>query len=179
MISDEHEEFFDKTTTLRQLLLLQCSSFPVQEQDKTTTLRQLLNDKDICSLITALRGNDFGFDTIKYVFTARIRYFLTDRSYLGAVRKSEYLNENEIDSYITEIKQLGKKYYSLHYFDHIGYALQVLDWYEMIDKWEYDILIELLNVTETYLISKKYKKLDIKRVRNVLNKLLIPKGDKK
>ena len=49
----------------------------------------------------------------------------------------------------------------------------------MIDKWEYDILIELLNVTETYLISKKYRKLDIKRVRNVLNKLLIPKGDVK
>ena len=42
MISDEHEEFFDKTTTLRQLL----------------------NDKDICTLITALRGNDFSFDTI-------------------------------------------------------------------------------------------------------------------
>ena len=157
MISDEHEEFFDKTTTLRQLL----------------------NDKDICSLITALRGNDFGFDTIKYVFTARIRYFLTDGSYLGVVRESKYLNYNQIDSYIDDIKKLSQEYYSLHYFHHINEAIHVLHWYEMIDEWEFNVLHELLLVTTSYLISKEDKDASIITVRNALNKLLVPIGDKK
>ena len=147
--------------------------------DKINALKELLNDNNICSLITALRGNDFDLSTIKYVFTARIRYFLTDGSYLGVVRESKYLNYNQIDSYIVDIKKLSQEYYSLHYFHHINEAIHVLHWYEMIDEWEFNVLHELLLVTTSYLISKEDKDASIITVRNALNKLLVPKGDKK
>ena len=147
--------------------------------DKINALKELLNDNNICSLITALRGNDFDLSTIKYVFTARIRYFLTDGSYLGVVRESKYLNYNQIDSYIDDIKKLSQEYYSLHYFHHINEAIHVLHWYEMIDEWEFNVLHELLLVTTSYLISKEDKDASIITVRNALNKLLVPIGDVK
>ena len=147
--------------------------------DKINALKELLNDNNICSLITALRGNDFDLSTIKYVFTARIRYFLTDGSYLGVVRESKYLNYNQIDSYIDDIKKLSQEYYSLHYFHHINEAIHVLHWYEMIDEWEFNVLHELLLVTTSYLIAKEDKDASIITVRNALNKLLVPIGDVK
>ena len=143
--------------------------------DRLIELKNLLHNRDIYELVSALRGNDFDFIAIKYVFTARLRSFILLDDNYSVVRFSKYISNSEAECFIEELIELSKRYYSLHYFNHIVHALMVLHRHKLIEEWEYDVLHELLLVTTSYLISKEDKDVSIITVRNILNKLLIPK----
>jgi hypothetical protein len=146
--------------------------------DRLIELKNLLHNRDIYELVSAIRGNDFDFIAIKYVFTARLRSFILLDDNYSVVRFSKYISNSEAECFIEELIELSKRYYSLHYFNHIDYALMVLHQHKLIEEWEYDVLHELLLVIVSYLISTENKDIIIMTVRNVLNKVVWPKGDK-
>ena len=147
--------------------------------DRLIELKNLLHNRDIYELVSAIRGNDFDFIAIKYVFTARLRSFILLDDNYTVVRFSKYISNSEAECFIEELIELSKRYYSLHYFNHIDCALMVLHQHKLIEEWEFNVLHELLLVTTSYLIAKEDKDASIITVRNALNKLLVPKGDKK
>ena len=146
--------------------------------DRLIELKNLLHNKDIYELASALRGNDYNFIALKYVFTARLRSFILIDDIHSFVRFSKYISNYEAEYFIKELIELSKRYYSLHYFNHIDQALRVLHRYNLIEEWEYNILHELLLVTVSYLITTENKDINIISVKNALNKLVLPKGDK-
>ena len=146
--------------------------------DELSELKTLLTDKHIFDLVSALRGNDFGYMTIKYVFTARLRSFIMSNDDYSTVRFEKYISNDDVDLFIDELESMGKSCHNLHYFNHIAYAFNVLHIYELIEEWEYDILNEIREYIISYLMNMENKDDLIIKIRNTLNKLIKPKNEK-
>ncbi len=117
-------------------------------------LKKILADKDAYDLVSALRGDDYEFAAMKYVFTARIRYFLGIGSWAGVIRDTEYISEERAEDFKVEVENAIKQKMSLHYLDHILFALEALVKLKLMPEFEASELSALAMITEGYMLNK-------------------------
>ena len=114
------------------------------ETSKIDIFKDLLKDEDIYNLASAIRGNDYDYRNIKYLFTSRIRFLLgLDDSY-GSIRSLYSLSIPHVISILRDVGNARERHMESHYFDHVVSALDVLLDNEMIDRDEYTILTTLV-----------------------------------
>jgi hypothetical protein len=147
----------------------------VSETEYIDEFKRLLQNRNIYDLACALRGNDYGFGEIKYLFTGRIRYYLGIHplSYWGVVRENKEINVYEVDRIIREIEMMREAKAKDHYLDHISSALDVLRNEEIMPESEYSVLSSLCDEIALYLTDKQDSlKERLGTIRSLLNKLI-------
>ena len=105
--------------------------------------RKLTRRKELYDLMTALRGTDYGYPFIKYLFTARIRYFLGVSKKYGEIRTTKTIFPIDNLLVLKDIEQARKESMERHYFDHINSALEALKNNRLIKEDEWNILLNL------------------------------------
>ena len=119
-------------------------------------LKKILADKDAYDLVSAIRGNDYRFWSMKYIFTARIRYFLGIGSWAGDIRDKRYISEEEVESFKREVEEAIKVNMGSHYFDHILGALYILKNLKYMPEDEATQLQELVLATDKYMWNQTF-----------------------
>ncbi|MCD6487785.1 MAG: hypothetical protein J7K21_00985 [Desulfurococcales archaeon] len=109
---------------------------------KLTMIREALRQPYIYNIVSVLRGPDTGHESIKYIFTARIRSFLLrGEHYEGLMIRD---NEKIPFSYIVDaILEVDENDY--HYLDHAQSAVESLNQLGILETKEYDMLSALVD----------------------------------
>lgn len=97
-------------------------------------IRKLIKSKEVYDLMATLRGIDYDYPYLKYLFTARIRYFLGVSKRYAKIRTTKTIFSIEASIILKEIKRARKEHMKRHYFIHINSALGVLRDNKMVDK---------------------------------------------
>ena len=103
----------------------------------------MIKSKEAYNLMTALRGDDYGYTFLKYLFTARIRYFLGVSKKYGEVRTTKTIFSTDNIVILEDIERARKEYMEQHYFNHINSALETLKNNGLIKEDEWNILLNL------------------------------------
>ena len=102
-------------------------------------LKHMVTDHILYDIATALRGPDSKHDSLKYIFTQRIRW-LVGRSteIIGDFRVDGKIPLDVIVKAVLEVDETDR-----HFLDHVEYALDVLDELELIGIREFIFLGKL------------------------------------
>ena len=117
-------------------------------------LKKILADRDAYDLVSAIRGDDYGFQYIEYVFTARIRYFLGVDGWTALVREEPYITKEDATNFRIEVETAVKENMRIEYFNYILLALEVLNRLQIMPELEVRRLRNLADRTQVYMVGK-------------------------
>ena len=141
---------------------------PIFFEDKLRDVKELLKDGDIFVLLSAVRGNDYGLGHIKFLFTARIRYFLDVNPVYAIVREHKHISKFDATCVLDDIETAKHIRMNTHYFDHVINALRTLRHWELMDSDEFDVLHTLAVLIYTYMLGAEV----LESIKINLNKLV-------
>ena len=141
---------------------------PIFFEDKLRDVKELLKDGDIFVLLSAVRGDDYGLGHIKFLFTARIRYFLDVTPVYAIAREHKYISKFDAVCVLDDIETAKYIKMNTHYFEHIINALRVLGRNNIMDSDEFDVLHTLAVLIYTYMRGADV----LESIKTNLNKLV-------
>lgn len=102
-------------------------------------LRKVVTDEDTYLIVGAVRGPDSTNDSLKYIFTARIRWLAGINGEIPfTLRGTSRVSLSDIVYAIEEVSECD-----YHYLAHVGHALDKMLKLGLISKREYDFLEKL------------------------------------
>jgi len=139
-------------------------------REKFEQFKALIAIPDFYNIAAAIRGPDTGNSSLKWIFTARIRYLIGVRNNGAAIRTINKVHIEHVENAVLNLRKGD-----LHYLDHVQHALTALASLGAIDHeehWFLYYLADALHIIGASMDSEKKWILNEKRFAYGMNMLL-------